>query len=536
MNISFIKHPRVLLLIFFLIVSLVLIAPWMSTQEGVAIRSIAQDSAASAALPEAFSQPSSRPSSWEIIQEVNGVTVRSVEDYYLQLDGLAPDTPVVLQTNRGTYRMRTLAVEDGNQTLNISQDIGLRVAEVPNNNIRRGLDLAGGTRVLLQPQEPIASEDVDLIVDNIDRRLNIFGLSDVVVRSVVDFTGEVYIVVEIAGVNQDEVREILSSQGLFEAYIGQAQVFTGGNDVVHVCRTAQCSGIEVCQPIGGEQVCNFRFSISLSSQAASRMADATNELSVVYDAQGGYLSDNITLFLDGELVDELRIGAELQGSRTTDISISGSGRGPSESLAREDALQNMRQLQTVLMTGSLPVQLDIVQSDSISPILGEEFLQNAILVGLFSLLAVVLVITFRYRRGIIAIPTIIAMVSEVVIMLGFAALIGWRMDLAAIAGIIIAVGTGVDDQIVITDEALGKAKQKEGRTWKQNLSRAFFIILTAYFTTVVAMIPLYFSGAGLLKGFALTTIAGVTIGVLITRPAYAVILKSLLGVDKDEEE
>ena len=122
------------------------------------------------------------------------------------------------------------------------------------------------------------------------------------------------------------------------------------------------------------------------------------------------------------------------------------------------------------------------------------------------------------------------MVSEVAILLGFASFIGWRLDLAGIAGIIIAVGTGVDDQIVIVDETLNRKKKTEIVAWKDKIKKAFFIIMTAYFTTVVAMLPLWFSGAGLLKGFALTTVVGVSIGVLITRPAFAKILEVL--VDK----
>ena len=115
--------------------------------------------------------------------------------------------------------------------------------------------------------------------------------------------------------------------------------------------------------------------------------------------------------------------------------------------------------------------------------------------------------------------------SEVVIILGFAALIRWNLDLAAIAGIIAAVGTGVDDQIVITDEVLqGKSADE---SWVERMKRAFFIIFAAYFTMIVAMLPLWFIGAGVLKGFALTTIIGVTIGVFITRPAFAKIIEQL---------
>jgi preprotein translocase subunit SecD len=130
----------------------------------------------------------------------------------------------------------------------------------------------------------------------------------------------------------------------------------------------------------------------------------------------------------------------------------------------------------------------------------------------------------RYREWRISIPMVVTMVSEVVILLGVAALIGWRLDLAAIAGIIIAVGTGVDDQIVIADETLRKERKEKTLGWAERLKRAFFIIMAAYFTTVVAMLPLWFAGAGLLKGFALTTILGVSIGVFITRPAYAKML------------
>ena len=50
----------------------------------------------------------------------------------------------------------------------------------------------------------------------------------------------------------------------------------------------------------------------------------------------------------------------------------------------------------------------------------------------------------------------------------------------------------------------------------------------AYFTTVVAMVPLLFAGAGLLKGFAIISIIGVSIGVFITRPVYAKVIEILL--------
>ena len=120
------------------------------------------------------------------------------------------------------------------------------------------------------------------------------------------------------------------------------------------------------------------------------------------------------------------------------------------------------------------------------------------------------------------------MVSEIILLLGLAAVLGWNLDLAAIAGIIVAAGTGVDDQVIITDEIM-RGETRGVYSWKEKIKRAFFIIMAAYFTTIVAMFPLLFAGAGLLKLFALTTMFGVSFGVFITRPAYAAIVEILLS-------
>ena len=186
----------------------------------------------------------------------------------------------------------------------------------------------------------------------------------------------------------------------------------------------------------------------------------------------------------------------------------------------------MKRLQTILITGSLPIKLNLVKTDTISPILGEEFVRNILLVGLVVVVSVAIVIFIRFRRLSITVPIIGTMFAEIVLVLGIASLIGWNLDIAAIAGILLAVGTGVDDQIVITDEVLRGESQIYG--WRERIKRAFFIIMAAYFTTAVAMLPLLFAGAGLLKGFALTTLLGISVGVFITRPAYAAVVEILL--------
>lgn len=563
---KYVKHPRIIILAIVLLLAFVAInpRPW---HDGAAIRNVEAESAAALAgisAPEAGVRPVAR----ERIIAVNNEPVRNEDDYFSIVNGIlnrGPNQSVLIQTNEDLYNVvtqplyettvlnetETVTVERFDNETNTSYndtvtrnktvrrvvgvaDLGLTVYDAPTTNIRKGLDLSGGTRVVLQPQEPVSAENLSLIVENIKQRLNVFGLSDLTVRTAEDLSGESFIIVEIAGANKDKVRELLSQQGRFEAKIANETVFRGGDrDITYVCRSASCSGIDPfagCGQSGGLTVCRFTFTISLSPAAAERQATVTDRLDVIYDAQGNYLSQPLELFLDGEFVDSLNIASELKGRRQTDIQISGSGEGATVSEARQAALQNMLQLQTIMITGSLPVELDIVKTDSISPALGKEFVSNALLVGVLAMIGVILVVVVRYREIKVAIPMVVTMFSEAIIILGFASIVGWNLDLAAIAAIIIAIGTGVDDQIVIADETLRSGKQ-ETLSWKQKIKRAFFIIMAAYVTTVAAMVPLWFAGAGMLRGFAITTIIGVSVGVFVTRPAFGVIMKMLFKAE-----
>ena len=190
----------------------------------------------------------------------------------------------------------------------------------------------------------------------------------------------------------------------------------------------------------------------------------------------------------------------------------------------------MNRLQTILITGSLPSKLEIIKIDSISPLLGKDFTRNAMIAGLLALAMVALVMFVKYRKLKITIPIMITSLSEVTIILAIYALFKANLDLSAIAGIVVAVGTGVNDQIVITDEFL--AKETQYLNWRQRIKRAFFIILSAYAVGVASMLPLLRAGAGLLTGFALTTIIGITAGVLITRPAYGAAVEVLLSDER----
>jgi len=453
----------------------------------------------------------------ETLLVINGANIMDLSDFEVETAKVAPGDIVKLNSKQRSYAI--IADEDGS--------LGFTVKPRPTSNLKKGLDLIGGVRVILKPNQDISDQQMTDVVDLIIKRLNVYGVSDIVARPTKDLEGNKYILIEIAGASEEEVAKLVSQQGKFEAKIKNETIFVGGEDIKSVCRSAECSGINIQNGCGQSQdgtwVCTFSFQVDVSQESAERHAAATRGLSTTLVGNNRYLSEKLGLYLDEEMVSDLYISTNLQGIEATSFVIQGPGAGATREAAIEDALLSMKEMQTVLITGSLPVKLEVAKMDVVSPTLGEEFFASTLKALVVALVAVGAFLFVRYRNIKIALPMFLTGLSEVVIILGFAALIRWNLDLAAIAGILAAVGTGVDDQIVIADEII--SGEKISLEWKKRIKRAFFIIFAAYATTVVAMMPLWAMGAGLLRGFALTTIVGVSIGVFITRPAYAKIVE-----------
>ncbi|HZX34333.1 MAG TPA: MMPL family transporter [archaeon] len=207
----------------------------------------------------------------------------------------------------------------------------------------------------------------------------------------------------------------------------------------------------------------------------------------------------------------------------SELSITGS------SDTAESAAQELKSLQVLLETGSLPIGIKSVSKETISPLLGKEFLSNAMLIGLLGLAVVALIIFIRYRSIKLTVPIMFTSISEIIITLGVISLINYRLDLASVTGILAAVGTGVDDQIVIIDE-LKKGEENAAESLANRVKKAFFIIFAAAATVIATMLPLivFSFGFGKLAGFGITTILGVLIGVFITRPAFSVFAEHVL--------
>lgn len=380
-------------------------------------------------------------------------------------------------------------------------------ASISINGIDQGLDLKGGSIILIGLEHPVDAETMNTVTAVLDRRMNIFGVKDVKVRA----SGDQAVLVEIAGVSPDQVAEVVGTPGKFEVKINN-QTALVGSDITKVS-PYQITGTQWHVPF------------TISTEGAKKFAEVAR----------GQANAPVDMYLDDQLISSPTLDPGLAtGTASTDVEVSGTEKTP------EEAQNQAKTIQTVLQSGALPVKVNIEGVSSVSAELGSQFLDGAFLAGLLALLVISIIIFIRYRTPILVIPIILTSLAELTLILGTASVINWNMDLAGIAGILAAIGTGVDDQIIITDELLrGDKKTTSRRTgFQARIKGAFFVIFAAAGTLIAAMLPLAYvgfsrgySGIGALSGFAFTTIIGVLIGIFITRPVYVKFLE-LLVIDK----
>ncbi|MBU1135100.1 MAG: hypothetical protein KKB03_01690 [Nanoarchaeota archaeon] len=600
-----IKYWRLMILIVCLLGSILAIGfkIYPYGREGVEITYISLESPARNMLEQGM-----------IITHINGQQVINVEEWQ-RLSGDLSGT-IEITANAKPY------------TFSINDTIGIDVMDIERTNMEFGLDIRGGTRIILKPTENATAEVIDEVISTLQTRANIYGLREMRFYSIRGLDGNYYLQIEAAGVSKDIVDELLSRQGSFEAKVSKPVILEGdqgiivlgdksysvslssddsiqietvddkielsdtfilkgidfqylnatedgimllattytGKDIELVYSDPQRSGI---RPFG--EGYSFYFAILVSNDGAQRFADVTSGIPKHIDLVSGeeYIDSQIFLFIDGSLVSQLNIGSSLGGHVYNSPQIQGSR----ETL--EEATEEKFRMQTILRSGALPTTLETSSIDIISPTLGAGFFQSAAIAALFGGAVIVIITFIRYRKIKVSVPLVLIGLSEVVIIMGIAAtndmyiwgivmlvnlaiiltawwkkepidffawagallipilgMMSWTIDLPAIGGIIAAIGTGVDHQIIIADETIaGRKKEDENQAIfdvKDRIKKAFFIIFGAAATTIAAMVPLMSLGIGLVRGFAITTVVGVLVGILITRPAYAKIIERVV--------
>ncbi|RAS65670.1 preprotein translocase subunit SecD [Lentzea atacamensis] len=228
----------------------------------------------------------------------------------------------------------------------------------------------------------------------------------------------------------------------------------------------------------------------------------------------------VAVVLDGEVMSAPTIQSAIEGGSTE---ISG-----------KFTLKEAQSLANTLKYGALPLSFDASEAQTVSPTLGLASLKAGLIAGGLGLALVFVYCMFYYR--LLGILTILSLGLSGVIVYGVLVLlgrwIGFTLDLAGIAGFIIAIGITADSFIVFFERL--KDEVREGRTFRSAVPRAWVrsrrTILSADAVSFIAAAVLYVIAVGQVKGFAFTlgmsTVLDLVVVFLVTHPLVAMASKS----------
>lgn len=417
---------------------------------------------------------------------------------------------------------------------------------------RLGLDLQGGTSVVLTTEEETDPELLQVATEIMTRRIEDFGA---VQEPDIAISGDDTVVVQLPGV-EDEERAIaavgqtglLSFRPVLESFTPeQAPELTEEDDigteahllnsqegfpdqVLHVGPAAlEGSDVAEALPIFDTTSGVWAVSLDLTSEGGTKFAQLTAEAA---SYPPGDPRRQIAIVLDGAVMSAPSVNPDV--SPTTGIT---GGSALITVGADSDAQQEAQDLALTLRYGSLPVAFEVSAVQKVSATLGTDSLRSGIIAGLLGLGLVAIALTMFYRAlGLVAIVGLTVFGSLLIALFGLLGEFqGLTLTLAGVTGIIVSVGITADSYIVYYERI--KEKVREGlsieEAAEEGFSLAFRTILTADTVSLLAAILLWFLAVGAVKGFAialgLATILDIFVARSFTRRAVRLMAPGRLG-------
>lgn len=356
------------------------------------------------------------------------------------------------------------------------------------NSIKQGLDLQGGTHVVLQavdtPELKVDDDAVNRSVKIIERRVNELGLTEPVIQR----QGKDRIIVELPGVKDPEKAiAMLGRTAMLQFKDESGKVVLTGSDL-------KDAKAQVSQ--GNQAVVGLEF----SDEGGKKFADLTAR----------NVGKKIAIELDGEVLTAPVVQEAITGGHAQ---ISGSRN-----------VEEAEHLAILLRSGSLPVKIEVLENRTVGPTLGQDSKDKSIKAFSIGIVGVFVFMLLFYRlAGVVA---DIALLLYVMLLLLVMRYLGATLTLPGIAGIILSVGMAVDANVLIFERF--KEEVKKGKTLRSAMdsgfSRAIVTILDSNLTTIMAAAVLFYLGTGPIKGFAVT----LALGTLLSMFTAVTVTKFLL--------
>lgn len=391
-----------------------------------------------------------------------------------------------------------------------------------NHPFRLGLDLSGGTHLIYSAdtsQVPAGQvgDSMDALRDVIERRINLFGVSEPVVQvengGFVSGAGE-KLIVDLPGVT--DVKQAIAMIGQTPLLEFKTEAPAGTPQTATVDKDGKVTLNVNSQYISTELTGRYLQKATLVFDPNTRAAT----VSLQFDDTGTKLFDQITkdnvgktvaIFLDGAPISTPVVREEIPNGQAV---ISGNFT-PTEA----------KTLVGRLNSGALPVPITLLSTQTIGATLGESAINAGVKATIIGFLLVVIFLILMYRLpGLVAAISLSIFVS---IILALFKLMPVTLTAAGIAGFIISIGIAVDANVLIFERVKEEMRKGESihEAVKLGFSRAWFSIRDSNISNLITAIILFWFGTSLIQGFALT----LGMGVIVSMFSAITITRIFLG-------
>ena len=363
------------------------------------------------------------------------------------------------------------------------------------NSVRQGLDLQGGTHVVLQavdtPEFKVDDDAVNRSVKIIERRVNELGLTEPVIQR----QGKDRIIVELPGVKDPEKAiSMLGKTALMEFKDMSGKTVLTGSDL----KDAKAQIAQNNQAV---------VSMEFTADGSKKFADITAR----------NIGKQISISLDGQVLTSPVVQEAITGGHAQ---ITGSRN-----------MEEAERLAILLRSGSLPVKLEVLENRTVGPTLGQDSKEKSVKAFAIGVAGVFLFMLLFYRlSGLVA---DIALLLYVLLLLLIMKYLNATLTLPGIAGIILSIGMAVDGNVLIFERFKEEVLNGKGLRSAMDLgfSRAIVTILDSNITTIIACAVLFYLGTGPIKGFAVTLALGVLLSMFSAVTVTKFLLKFLINAN-----
>ncbi len=382
----------------------------------------------------------------------------------------------------------------------------------------QGLDLQGGLQVVMEARPPEGQDVTDEMLsgtrDTVERRVSGLGVSEPLIQT----RGDDQIIVELPGVGDPEAAvQVIAQTALLEIIDPQGEYLPEGSIVNTTAGMAEDHIIEAeldedpsaTLPESEEPVYETIITGADLTDAYPQQDDI-GRLVVGFELDSD-AAQTFHAFTSANLQQPMSVVLDKRVISTATIQGAISNRGQISGPARDEVHNLVAQLQA----GSLAVPLEVVQSRTVGPTLGQESIDASLQAGAVGLALVVLFMILYYRLP--GVLSVLALAVYGLIILAMFRTIPVVLTLAGLAGVILSIGMAVDANILIFSRLREELRLGNSLTKsiEEGFNRAWPSIRDSNIATMITCIILYwfgeYVGASIIQGFALTLFIGVAV-------------------------